>query len=120
MIDGYLVLGAKNKKDLFQAWGAIPDPDCCVPGDANCPAASLDETYGFQWCPGDNALLEYVGKEGYRDPACDFADAPFVLAGASAKSIRRLTLPARRRRRLRPRPTRQRAKLPRPESARRR
>jgi hypothetical protein len=48
-----------------------------VPGDANCPASSLDETYGFQWCPGDDQLLEYVGKEGYRDPACDFADAPF-------------------------------------------
>jgi hypothetical protein len=77
VIDWYLVLGAENKKDLFQAWGAIPDPDCCVPGAADCPAASLDETYGFQWCPGDDELLEYVGKEGYRDPACDFADAPF-------------------------------------------
>jgi hypothetical protein len=77
VIDWYLVLGAENKQDLFQAWGAIPDPDCCVPGDANCPAQSLDETYGFQWCPGDDELLEYVGKEGYRDPACDFADAPF-------------------------------------------
>jgi hypothetical protein len=77
VIDWYLVLGAKNKKDLFQAWGAIPDPDCCVPGDADCPARSLDETYGFQWCPGDDALLEYVGREGYVDPACDFADAPF-------------------------------------------
>jgi hypothetical protein len=76
-IDWYLVLGAKNKRDLFQGWGAIPDPDCCVPGDANCPARSLDETYGFQWCPGDGELLGYVGKEGYRDPACDFADAPF-------------------------------------------
>jgi hypothetical protein len=77
VIDWYLVLGAENKKDLFQAWGAIPDPDCCVPGDANCPARSLDETYGFQWCPGDDELLEYVGREGYPDPACDFADAPF-------------------------------------------
>jgi hypothetical protein len=77
VIDWYLVLGAKNKKDLFEAWGAIPDPDCCVPGDADCPARSLDETYGFQWCPGDDELLEYIGREGYRDPACDFADAPF-------------------------------------------
>lgn len=68
VIDWYLVLGAQNKKDLFQAWGAIPDPDCCVPGDANCPARSLDETYGFQWCLGDDELLEYVVKEGYRGP----------------------------------------------------
>jgi hypothetical protein len=76
-IDWYKILAAKNKRDLFQAWGAIPDPDCCVPGDANCPAKSLEETYGFQWCPGDAELLRFVGREGYRDPACDFKDAPF-------------------------------------------
>ncbi|HET6521429.1 MAG TPA: hypothetical protein VFG47_16655 [Geminicoccaceae bacterium] len=76
-IDWYSILGAQNRGDLFQAWGAIPDPDCCVPGDPSCPAASLDETYGFPWCPGDDRLLEFVGREGYRDPACDFGDAPF-------------------------------------------
>jgi hypothetical protein len=76
-IDWYLILAAKNKSNLFQAWGAIPDPDCCVPGDPGCPANGLDETYGFQWCPGDGELLKFVGKEGYRDPACDFRDAPF-------------------------------------------
>jgi len=76
-IDWYRILGAKNKADLFQGWGAIPDPDCCVPGSPNCPARSLDETYGFQYCPGDQTLLASVGKEGYRDPACDFKDAPF-------------------------------------------
>jgi hypothetical protein len=76
-IDWYLILGAKNKRDLFQGWGAVPDPDCCVPGDQDCPKKSLDETYGFQWCRGDDELLKYVGKEGYRDPACDFLDSPF-------------------------------------------
>jgi hypothetical protein len=76
-IDWYRILGAKSKADLFQAWGAIPDPDCCVPGAPNCPAKSLEETYGFQYCPGDATLLKFVGKEGYRDPACDFKDAPF-------------------------------------------
>ncbi|HEV7820403.1 MAG TPA: hypothetical protein VGO84_04430, partial [Burkholderiales bacterium] len=76
-IDWYRILAAANKRDLFQAWGAIPDPDCCVPGDPNCLAKSLDETFGFQWCPGDTELLRFVGKEGYRDPACDLADAPF-------------------------------------------
>jgi mono/diheme cytochrome c family protein len=76
-IDWHLILAAKRKRDLFQAWGAIPDPDCCVPGDADCPAKSLEETYGFQWCPGDEQLLRFVGREGYRDPACDFRDAPF-------------------------------------------
>src|ERR1700742_1594994 len=44
-IDWFRILAAKRKGDLFQGWGAIPDPDCCVPGDPNCPAKSLDETY---------------------------------------------------------------------------
>ena len=47
-IDWYRILAAENKTDLFQAWGAIPDPDCCVPGSPNCPAKSLEETFGFQ------------------------------------------------------------------------
>jgi hypothetical protein len=76
-IDWYRILGVENKADLFQAWGAIPDPDCCTPGSPNCPAKSLEETYGFQYCPGDEALLKSVGRSDYRDPACDFKDAPF-------------------------------------------
>jgi hypothetical protein len=76
-IDWYKILAAKNRRDLFQGWGAIPDPDCCIPGDPNCPARSLDETYGFPYCPGDKELLQFVGKDGYRDPACNFKDAPF-------------------------------------------
>ena len=76
-IDWYAILRADRRDDLFPAWGAIPDPDCCVPGDPDCPARSGTETYGFLWCPGDDALLAFVGRDGYRDPACDFADAPF-------------------------------------------
>jgi hypothetical protein len=76
-IDWYAVLRADRRADLFPAWGAIPDPDCCVPGDADCPARSATETYGFLWCPGDDDLLSFVGRDGYRDPACHFADAPF-------------------------------------------
>lgn len=79
-IDWYGILGAASHKDLFQAWGAIPDPDCCIPGDANCPVQSTDDTYGFPWCPGDDELLQYVGREGYRDPACDFQDGPFNMS----------------------------------------
>ena len=52
-------------------------PTAACPATPSCPAKSLDETYGFDWCPGDDELLEYVGSEGYRDPACDFQDAPF-------------------------------------------
>ena len=76
-IDWYKVLRADRRGDLFQGWGAIPDPDCCVPGTQGCPARSMEETHGFQWCPGDEQLLRFVGKTGYRDPACDFQDAPF-------------------------------------------
>jgi hypothetical protein len=87
VIDWYLVLGAQNKKDLFQAWGAIPDPDCCVPGDANCPARSLDETYGFQWSPGDDELLEYSSRRAiavqFPNPRFD-PEAWIELNGAPA------------------------------------
>ena len=75
LIDWFRVLRADQRGDRFKAWGAINDPGCCTPGDPNCPAKSLDETYGLDWCPGDEELLQYVGKNGYRDPACDFHDA---------------------------------------------
>ena len=76
LIDWYRVLRADERSDRFAAWGLINDPGCCTPGSDGCPAKSLEETYGFDWCPGDEALLQFVGKPGYRDPACDFKDAP--------------------------------------------
>ena len=75
MVDWYRVLGTDRRDQRFRRWGLINDPDCCKPGDPNCPAKSHDETYGFDYCPGDDVLLTYVGKEGYRDPACEFKDA---------------------------------------------
>ncbi|MFC3551597.1 hypothetical protein ACFOLC_11315 [Lysobacter cavernae] len=78
LIDWFRVLRADRRDDRFAAWGLINDPGCCLPGSNGCPARSLDETYGFQWCPGDAQLLAHVGKPGYRDPACDFVDAPMA------------------------------------------
>ena len=78
MIDWFRVLRSDQRGDRFAAWGAINDPSCCTPGSLGCPARSLDETYGLDWCPGDEQLLSYVGKHGYRDPACDFRDAPLA------------------------------------------
>jgi hypothetical protein len=75
MVDWYRVLGSNGRELRFTRWGLINDPDCCKPGDPNCPAKSEDETYGFDYCPGDEILLNYVGKEGYQDPACQFKDA---------------------------------------------
>ncbi len=76
LIDWYRVLRADQREDRFAAYGLMNDPGCCKPGADGCPAKSLDETYGFDWCPGDDELLKFVGKDGYRDPACDFRDAP--------------------------------------------
>lgn len=86
MIDWYRVLRADQRDDRFHAWGLINDPSCCTPGSPNCPAKSLDETYGFDWCPGDEELLKYVGRTGYRDPACDFKDAPLDPNDPHAKN----------------------------------
>jgi len=76
LIDWYRVLQSPQREQRFKTWGLINDPSCCTPGSAGCPAKTLEETYGFDWCPGDQELLKYVGKTGYRDPACDFKDAP--------------------------------------------
>ncbi len=75
LVDWFRVLRTDQRDDRFWAWGIINDPSCCKPGDADCPAKSLDETYGFDWCPGDDVLLKYVGKPGYVDPACGLKDA---------------------------------------------
>ena len=85
LIDWYRVLNAKERGDRFAAWGIINDPGCCVPGSKDCPAKSLEETYGFDWCPGDDELLTFVGRPGYRDPACDFKDAPLDVSNPHFK-----------------------------------
>jgi hypothetical protein len=85
MVDWYRVLRADQRDDRFKAWGIINDPSCCRPGDPNCPAKSLDETFGFDWCPGDDVLLKYVGKPGYVDPACGLKDAPLDRADPHTK-----------------------------------
>jgi hypothetical protein len=75
LIDWYRVLNSKERDDRFRAWGIINDPGCCVPGSDGCPAKSLEDTFGFDWCPGDAELLKFVGRNGYRDPACDYQDS---------------------------------------------
>jgi hypothetical protein len=75
LVDWYRVLRADQRDDRFWAWGIINDPSCCKPGDPDCPAKSAEETYGLDWCPGDDVLLKYVGKPGYVDPACGLKDA---------------------------------------------
>jgi hypothetical protein len=76
LIDWYRVLDADKRDERFSTWGVINDPGCCTPGDPGCPARSKAETYGFDWCVGDEELLSFVGRDGYRDPACDLPDVP--------------------------------------------
>jgi hypothetical protein len=80
LVDWYGVLRGDQRDNRFKTWGMINDPGCCTPGSAGCPAKSYEETYGFDWCPGDETLLQFVGKPGYRDPACDFKEGD-VAAG---------------------------------------
>ena len=87
LIDWYRVLRSDRRDQRFRTWGLINDPDCCTPGSTNCAAKSMEETYGFDYCLGDAELLKYVGKPGYRDPACDLKDAP-ACAGRRARAQR--------------------------------
>ena len=88
VIDWYRVLNAGSREKRFTTWGLINDPDCCRPGDPNCPIKSLDDTYGFDYCPGDDELLKFVGKAGYRDPACDLRDAAPSPQNPHPKEVR--------------------------------
>lgn len=74
LIDWWRVLRNDKRAERFNIWGLVNNPGCCTPGSPGCPAKSLEETYGFDWCYGDDELLKYVGRDGYRDPACDFVD----------------------------------------------
>ncbi len=76
LIDWWRVLRADKRDQRFQAWGLVNNPGCCAPGSEGCPAKSAEDTFGFDWCYGDDELLKFVGRTGYRDPACDFVDPP--------------------------------------------
>lgn len=74
-VNFWRVLSSKKRKSRFNDWGLMNDPDCCTPGETGCPKTSLAETFGMDYCPGDEALLASVGKSDYRDPACDLDSA---------------------------------------------
>jgi hypothetical protein len=63
LVDWFRVLRSDQRDARFAAWGIINDPACCKPGDRIVPP-ECRETYGFDWCPGDDVLLKYVGKRG--------------------------------------------------------
>lgn len=90
-IDWYKIMRSDRRGQRFNVWGVMNDPDCCTPGQ-DCesknvrfknrpsnPTITLQDTYGFDFCPGDEELLRYVGQvsdgsgtDAYTkiDPAC--------------------------------------------------
>ena len=81
----------------FQTWGVINDPDCCIPGVTcdqknmlfNSRSVTAADTYGWDYCIGDQELLNSVlqGKAAqYRDPACD--DVVVKAADSLSNQIR--------------------------------
>lgn len=75
LIDWWRVLRSDKRGERLAIWGLVNNPGCCRPGSPGCPATDPEETYGLDWCYGDDELLKFVGKPGYPDPACDFKDA---------------------------------------------
>ena len=74
-VNFWRVLNSEKRGTRFGDWGLMNDPDCCTPGDRGCPKTSLNQTYGMDYCPGDDELLASVGRSDYRDPACDLDSA---------------------------------------------
>jgi hypothetical protein len=81
-LDWGWVLHTDDRTHRFDNWGFINDPDCCIPhsssgaNDGTCadPNITKDYTFGWDYCPGDDVLLQHVGnpQKDYTkaDPAC--------------------------------------------------
>lgn len=76
------VLRSDLRSTRFPTWGLINDPDCCVPGQ-NCDSRhmrfhnrpiTMEDTFGWDFCPGDEVLLDAIRSRKdfpWKDPACD-------------------------------------------------
>ncbi len=87
-IDWWDVLRSDQRYvDRTHKYGMINDPDCCdpkTPGDCEekFPKKVIPDTFGMDYCPGDDALLDAVRNaneyrktgKSYRDPACNFKE----------------------------------------------
>ncbi|MBC7372062.1 MAG: cytochrome c [Bdellovibrionaceae bacterium] len=78
----YKILRGDRREQRFNSWGLINDPDCCTPGK-DCGARgmkyqgrtpNMSDTYGWDYCVGDEALLNSLKDpkaNKWEDPACD-------------------------------------------------
>ena len=63
MIDWFRVLRSDERERPLSRLGADERPGMLHAGQhPTVPAKSAEETFGFDWCPGDEELLKYVGK----------------------------------------------------------
>ncbi len=69
--DTALVFHTDDREHRFKNWGLVNDPNCCRPrskagaNDGTCPDSvkfTQEDTYGMDFCPGDEELLKYVGN----------------------------------------------------------
>jgi hypothetical protein len=80
------VMHTDDRGKRFDNWGIVNDPDCCTPpstpggSDGTCPKSmniTKDDTFGWDYCPGDDVLLSHVGdpSKDYTkaDPACNIS-----------------------------------------------
>lgn len=93
-IDWNQAFDANLRGERFQTWGLINDPECCTPGKSceqkgmryNGRAVTLADTYGWDYCAGDEKALMALhsgNSSDYRDPACD---DPIIKAADSLDS----------------------------------
>ena len=75
LVDWYRVLRSTSATIASPRGASSTIPPAASRATRIVLAKSPDETYGFDWCPGDDVLLKYVGKQGYVDPACGLKDA---------------------------------------------
>jgi hypothetical protein len=93
-IDWYKVLRSDRRDWRFKTWGMINDPDCCTPGrdcdqrgirtkDGRSPA--LADTYGLDYCPGEENIWPFIGRSDLDYTASDPACANPAVAAADAR-----------------------------------
>ena len=87
MIDWYRVLRSDAHDERFYRWGLINDPDCCKPGDPNCPAKSLRRDLWLRLLSGRRRTAQVCG-EARISRSCLRSERRAACEGRSAWSKR--------------------------------
>ena len=68
LIDWWRVLRSDKRDQRFPGPGAGQQPRLLYTGFGRLPGHQPRRDFCFDWCYGDDELLKFVGREGYRDP----------------------------------------------------